>query len=69
MDFALTEDQEFFRKTIAAAVDKMIIPRAEEMDRTDEFPVQLWQEFGKLGYLGLRYPESAGVSMRIRSCA
>ena len=60
MDFALTEEQEFFQKTIAGIVDKMVVPRAEEMDRTDEFPWQLWKDFSKLGYLGLRYPESVG---------
>jgi hypothetical protein len=26
----------------------------------DEFPAELWRDFGKLGYLGLRYPEEIG---------
>lgn len=60
MDFALTEEQEFFRKTVREAVDRMILPRAREIDEKDEFPRQLWKEFADLGYLGLRYPESAG---------
>src|SRR5208283_944946 len=60
MDFALTEEQEFFRKTIQDAVDKMIVPRAREIDENDEFPSQLWKDFAGLGYLGLRYPESIG---------
>jgi alkylation response protein AidB-like acyl-CoA dehydrogenase len=60
MDFALTEEQEFFKKTIAETVDRMIVPKAREIDETDEFPVELWRDFGKLGYLGLRYPEEIG---------
>jgi alkylation response protein AidB-like acyl-CoA dehydrogenase len=32
----------------------------EEIDRTDEFPWDLWKEFTGLGYLGMRYPEDIG---------
>ncbi|RLA80845.1 MAG: acyl-CoA dehydrogenase [Deltaproteobacteria bacterium] len=60
MDFRLTEEQEFFRKTIADVVDRLVVPRAEEIDQKDEFPWDLWREFTKLGYLGLRYPEEYG---------
>jgi len=60
MDFALTEEQEFFKKMIAETVDKMIVPRAAEIDEKDEFPHELWHQFASLGYLGIRYPESVG---------
>ena len=60
MDFRFSEEQEFFRKTIAEIVDKMIVPKAAEIDEKDEFPWELWKEFSKLGYLGLRYPEEYG---------
>jgi alkylation response protein AidB-like acyl-CoA dehydrogenase len=60
MDFALTEEQEFFRKMISETVDRMIVPKAREIDETDEFPWELWRDFSKLGYLGLRYPEEIG---------
>jgi butyryl-CoA dehydrogenase len=60
MNFALTEEQEFFKKTIADTVDRLVVPRAEEIDRTDDFPRELWKEFTGLGYLGLRYPEEVG---------
>ncbi|MCX7856410.1 MAG: acyl-CoA dehydrogenase family protein [Deltaproteobacteria bacterium] len=60
MDFKLTEEQEFFRKTIRDTVNKMIIPKAKDIDEKDEFPWDLWREFSKLGYLGLRYPEEIG---------
>ena len=60
MDFALTEEQEFFKKMITDTVDRMIVPKAREIDEKDEFPWELWREFGSLGYLGLRYPEEMG---------
>lgn len=60
MEFRLTEEQEFFRKTIAETVDRLIVPKAEEIDEKDEFPWDLWKEFAKLGYMGLRYPEEYG---------
>ena len=52
MDFALTEEQEFFKKMITDTVDRMIVPKAREIDEKDEFPWELWREFGSLGYLG-----------------
>ena len=60
MDFALTEEQEFFRKTIADTVDRMIMPKVEGIDESDQFPWELWKDFSGLGYLGLRYPEEIG---------
>ena len=60
MDFGLTEEQEFLRRTIADTVDRMIMPKVEEIDETDEFPWELWKEFTALGWLGLRYPEDVG---------
>jgi alkylation response protein AidB-like acyl-CoA dehydrogenase len=60
MDFQLTEVQGFFKKTVADTIDKMVTPRAQEIDEKDEFPWELWKEFARLGYLGLRYPEKMG---------
>jgi len=61
VDFTLTEEQEFFRQTIADTVDRMIMPKVEYIDEhPDEFPWDLWKEFTGLGYLGLRYPEEVG---------
>ncbi len=60
MDFALTEEQEFFKKMITDTVNRMVVPKAQEIDEKDEFPYEVWREFTKLGYLGLRYPEEIG---------
>ncbi len=60
LDFKFTPEQEFFRKTVADTVEKVITPHAEELDKQDEFNESLWNEFAKLGYFGLRYPEELG---------
>lgn len=60
MDFAFTEEQQFFKKIITDTVDRMVVPKAREIDEKDEFPWELWKDFTKLGYLGLRYPEEIG---------
>ncbi|MBA4416759.1 MAG: acyl-CoA dehydrogenase [Syntrophus sp. (in: bacteria)] len=60
MNFALTDEQEFFKKMVTDTVDRLVVPKAREIDEKDEFPRELWREFSKLGYLGLRYPEEIG---------
>lgn len=61
MEFSLTEEQEFFKKTVTDTIDRMVVPKAREIDEKDEFPWELWRQFGKLGYLGLRYPRTWGA--------
>src|SRR3990172_3756149 len=60
MDFALTEEQELFRKSVRDFVEKEVAPMAREIDERGEFPMALFRRCGALGYFGLRYPESAG---------
>ena len=37
-----------------------IAPLAEEMDKTDVFPKQLWKKMGDLGFLGITVEEEFG---------
>jgi len=60
MDFKLTEEQEFFKKTIVDTINRIVVPKSQEIDEKDEFPWETWKEFTSLGYLGLRYPEEIG---------
>lgn len=62
MDFEFTEEQREFRKHIARYVDDKVIPVAESLDETEEFPRDIVRELGQLGYLGIRYPEEYGGS-------
>ncbi len=60
MEFSFTDEQEFFRSQVRDAVDRLIMPRVEEIDEAEEFPRDLWDEFAQLGFFGLRYPERYG---------
>ena len=60
MDFKFTKEQEFFRSSVRDMVNRLIRPRIREIDESNEFPRGLWDEFAKLGYLGLRQPEAYG---------
>jgi len=62
MDFRFTEEQELFRQKVRDMVDRLIKPRVAEIDRTDEFPRDLWDKVAELGFLGLRHPEAYGGS-------
>ncbi len=60
MDFTFTEEQEIFRKTLQEFVEKKVKPRANEIERSGEFPKDLFKELADLGCFGLRYPEEYG---------
>ena len=60
MDFALTQEQRQIRDTVAAFVDAEVVPRAAEIDGTDEFPRDLIDEMADLGLMGMPIPEEYG---------
>jgi len=60
MDFDLTDEQEEFRKTIREFVEEVIAPRAEEMDRLEELPLDIIKQMGDMGLFGLPFPEEYG---------
>jgi alkylation response protein AidB-like acyl-CoA dehydrogenase len=60
LSFKLTEEQEAFRDSVRRlAVDK-IAPRAEEIDREDEFPWDIDEALIANGFAGVSYPEEFG---------
>src|SRR5579872_3656078 len=60
MDFSLNEEQAAIRDTCRDFAEQEIRPRAEEMDRTGEFPYDIVRKMGELGLLGLPFPEEYG---------
>lgn len=60
MDFDLTEEQEEFRKAVRAFAEEVIGPRAEEMDRLEELPIDIVKQMGQMGLFGLPFPEEYG---------
>ena len=64
MEFTLTEEQRQIRDTVAEFVDEEVVPRAAEIDETDEFPADLIDEMAELGLMGMPFPveyEGAGL--------
>ena len=59
---ALTAEHEEFRKSVARFVDTEVVPEAQAIDESGEFPWKLFRRVAELGYLGLRYPEADGGS-------
>ena len=60
MNFVLTQDQEAIRKTVQEFTQKRIAPGAAERDEHDIFPRDIYDELGKLGLMGIPYPEEYG---------
>ncbi|CAN5286557.1 acyl-CoA dehydrogenase family protein [soil metagenome] len=60
MDFDLSEEQEDFRRAVRDFAEEVIRPRAEEMDRLEEFPLDIAKQMGELGLFGLPFPEEYG---------
>jgi isovaleryl-CoA dehydrogenase len=64
LDFNLGEDLDMMRASVRSFVDDKIMPRADEIDRTDSFPRDLWELLGALGLHGLTVSEEyGGVAM------
>src|SRR5437763_17059965 len=59
-DFALGEDVDALRDTVARFSHEQIAPRADEIDRENKFPRDLWPQLGELGVLGVTVAEEYG---------
>ncbi|MCR0982424.1 isovaleryl-CoA dehydrogenase [Roseomonas populi] len=60
LDFGLGETADALREQVAAFAADEIAPRAAEIDRSNDFPMDLWRKFGDLGLLGITAPEEYG---------
>ena len=60
LDFGLGETVDILRHTVGEFAAREIAPRAAEIDRTNEFPRDLWPALGKLGLLGITVEEEWG---------
>ncbi|MEP9377610.1 isovaleryl-CoA dehydrogenase [Aquabacter sp. CN5-332] len=61
-DFDLGETADMLRDTVRSFADDKIAPRADEIDRTNQFPRDLWPQLGALGLLGVTVEEEYGGS-------
>ena len=62
MDMHFDEDLKAFQDHLARWVDERLVPVADAIDRSGEFPRDLFKELGNLGYYGIMYPEQYGGS-------
>ncbi len=60
MNFALGEDIEALRDMVHRWAQERVAPMAAQIDASNNFPHELWQEMGELGLLGVTVPEEFG---------
>jgi len=61
-DFGLGDDADMMRDSVRRFAQDRIAPRAEEIDRTNTFPRDLWPAMGELGLHGITVEEEFGGS-------
>ncbi len=60
LDFGLGSDIDMLRDTVRAFAQNKIAPYADEIDRANSFPRELWPQLGELGLLGITVEEELG---------
>ena len=59
-DFQLGERADLLRQAVREFASRRIAPQADEIDRSNRFPRELWPEMGAMGLLGMTVPEEYG---------
>ncbi|MAG58469.1 MAG: acyl-CoA dehydrogenase [Planctomycetes bacterium] len=60
MDFTLSAFEDEIKDTFRRFADEVLAPQAAEIDELGEFPREPFLEVARLGFFGMRYPESVG---------
>ena len=60
MDFGLGEDIDALRETVRKFALEVITPKSAEVDRSNDFPMELWEMMGNLGLHGITISEEFG---------
>jgi alkylation response protein AidB-like acyl-CoA dehydrogenase len=60
VDFDLSAEHELIRKTVRDFAEGEVAPVAEELDRTKSFPYEIVAQLGKLGLMGIPFPQEYG---------
>jgi len=60
LDFGLGDRVDELRLAVREFARRRIAPRAAEIDRSNQFPRDLWPELGGMGLLGITVEEEFG---------
>ena len=60
MDFGYTPEQNQLRKNIREFAEAEMRPHVSEWDESQEFPLGVFREMGRMGVLGAVFPEDLG---------
>ncbi len=60
LNFQLGQDIDALRDAVREFAQTEIAPRSGEIDRTDQFPMDLWRKMGEIGVLGITVAEEFG---------
>lgn len=60
MQYGLSDEQQLFRETVRRLAVDHILPRAQDIDRTGEFPWDIYQLLSENGLVGVGMPEDLG---------
>ena len=60
MNFGLSETARMLRDSVRDFANEVIAPLAEQVDRKNAFPNELWPQLGEMGLLGITVSESYG---------
>ena len=60
LSFALTPEQEEFRKVVAAFADEVVAPAAQAFNADARFPTEIVRQMGEMGLFGIPFPAEYG---------
>lgn len=62
LDYRLGEDIELLRDSVRLFAERELSPRAADIDRSGQFPMDMWPKLGEMGLLGITVAEQYGGS-------
>ncbi|HJN53586.1 MAG TPA: acyl-CoA dehydrogenase family protein, partial [Flavobacteriaceae bacterium] len=57
-----SEEHEMFRKSLKDFLNREVKPNLNQWEKEGKIPKQIWKKMGKMGFLGLSFPEKYGGS-------